>query len=284
MNHRLRLIIGWLAQEIAAARRLHPAGAPDPGSVGQTGTATSVRKRIIPEILLVGLGYLVYSQVRGLAGDRVSDAFANARQLVSLEQDLGIYAELTMQRWILPHAGLVDLFNLIYFYSFFPLIIPSAVWLFWKRPQIYVLARTAFLTSGAIAVLFFLTLPTAPPRLLGVGFVDTLNQSFTPTYSSIPGVNHYAALPSMHVGWTFLLAVAIVIANPGTRWRWIAFAVPAAMFTSTVVTGNHWFLDCLLGLIVAMIGLAAAVMIQRYKEKRALRQPLAPEPALRSSP
>jgi hypothetical protein len=241
----------------------------------QAGPEASVWRRIIQEVLLVGLGYLVYSQVRGLAGGRVSDAFANARHLINIERELGIYAELTWQRWVLPHAGLVDLFNLIYFYSFFPLIIPTAVWLFMKRPHVYSLARTAFLASGAIAVCFFLALPTAPPRLLDVGFVDTLNQSFTPTYSSIPGVNHYAALPSMHVGWTFLLAVALVIAFPDSKWRWFAFAIPLTMFVSTVVTGNHWFLDAVLGLVVAMVGLAAAVKIRRYTSKRGSGQPLA---------
>ena len=234
--------------------------------------------------MLVGLGYLVYSQVRGVAGGRVSDAFANARHLIGIERDLGIYAELSMQRWILPHAGLVDVFNLVYFYSFFPLIIPSAIWLFLNRPHVYALARTAFLASGAVAVCFFLALPTAPPRLLDVGFVDTLNQSFTPTYSSIPGVNHYAALPSMHVGWTFLLAVAIVIAFPRSRWRWLAFAIPLAMFVSTIATGNHWFLDGALGLVVALTGLAAAVRIRRYTEKPDSARPLAPERPLRSNP
>ena len=82
--------------------------------------------------------------MRGLAGDRVSDAFANARQLIDIERDLGIYAELTWQRWVLPHATLVDVFNIIYFYSFFPVIIPTAIWLFLKRPHVYALARTAF--------------------------------------------------------------------------------------------------------------------------------------------
>jgi membrane-associated phospholipid phosphatase len=97
-----------------------------------------------------------------------------------------------------------------------------------------------------------------------VGFVDTLNQSLTPTYSQIPGVNHYAALPSMHVGWTFLLAVAIFLATPRWRWHWIAFAIPVVMFSSTVVTGNHWFLDGALGMVVALTGLALAVRIRGW--------------------
>ena len=192
----------------------------------------------------------------------------NARHIVNIEQSLGIYGELSVQRWILPHTALLDVFNVFYFYAFFPMLIPIAAWLFWKHPDVYALARTAFLTSGAIAVCFFLTLPTAPPRLLGVGFVDTLNSGLTPTYSDIPGVNHYAALPSMHIGWTFLLAVSLTLALPKTRWRWLAFAMPVMMATATVVTGNHWFLDGVLGLIVALTALTATVSYRRWTRAR----------------
>jgi hypothetical protein len=226
------------------------------------------KSRLFGEILFVGLGYLVYSQVRGLAGDRHSDAFANAQHLVSLERSLGIFHELRVQQWILPSELFIDVFNWIYFYGFFPLLIPTAVWLYMRRPQTYEWARTAFLASGAIAVCFFLTLPTAPPRLANMGFIDTLNQSLTPTYSSIPGVNHYAALPSMHVGWTFLLALAIYTALPNFKLRGIAFIIPLAMFSATVVTGNHWFLDAVLGLVVAFCGLGISLLVQRHLDAR----------------
>jgi hypothetical protein len=230
--------------------------------------STTYRPNLVFEIVFVGLGYLVYSQVRGLAGHRVSDAFANANHIVSLERSLGIFHELTVQRWILPSDFFIDVFNLIYFYGFFPLLIPTAIWLYTKRPRVYELARTAFLTSGGIAVCFFLTLPTAPPRLTNLGFIDTLNQSLAPSYSSIPGVNHFAALPSMHVGWTFLLAYAIFTALPGRPLRFLAFLMPIAMFTATVVTGNHWFLDAVLGLIVALCGLGISFVVRGYLEAR----------------
>lgn len=249
------------------------------------------RNRVLYEVLFVVVGYLIYSQVRGLAGDRVFDAFINAYNLVDIERELGIFYELTLQRWVLPNAALVDFFNMIYFWFFFPLVIPSAIWLFVKRPETYQLARNAFLISGGIAVIFFLTLPTAPPRFLGhMGFIDTLNQSFTPTYSSIPGVNHYAALPSMHVGWTFLLAVALHQAFRGWPGREIVFVIPVLMFTSTIVTGNHYFLDGILGMAVAFIALRIAMAIQKREQRRAIaemtvaesppvhRPALAPEP------
>ena len=124
---------------------------------------------LLLEVLLVGLGYLIYSQVRGLAGDRVVDAFANAYRIVTFEQDLGIFTELAWQAAVLPHDALVQFFNLVYFYGLFPLLLPTAIWLYFRRPRIYSLARNAFLVSGTIAVCFYLVLPTAPPRLLKHG-------------------------------------------------------------------------------------------------------------------
>ncbi len=121
-------------------------------------------------------------------------------------------------------------------------------------------------------------LPTAPPRLLGhMGFIDTLNQSFTPTYSSIPGVNHYAALPSMHVGWTFLLGRSAVPGVQGLALRVrVFFAIPIMMFTATVVTGNHYFLDGMLGMVVASVGLCIAMLIQKRGENEPTGQLEAP--------
>ena len=237
------------------------------------------KSRLLQEVLIVGLGYLVYSQVRGLAGDRVVDAFANGTRIIELEQDMGIFKELALQTLVLPHDVLVYAFNIVYFYGLFPLLLPTAAFLFIKRPQVYVMARNAFLASGAIAVCFFLLLPTAPPRLMQMGFIDTLNRGFAPSYDSIPGVNHFAALPSMHVGWNFLTALALYMALSGVRGRSLILILPVVMFTSTVVTGNHYFLDGMLGLMVASGGLGIAYLMQRWAKKRALRREQAQAPS-----
>jgi hypothetical protein len=202
--------------------------------------------RFVPEAILVGLGYFIYSQVRGLAAERTADAFETALWIVDLERNLGLFEELALQKLILVILGtdwLIEPFNLVYFYGMFPLIIPTALWLFVKHPPTYTVLRNAFLISGAIAVCFYLLTPCMPPRLLpGFGFVDTaLGHPLVPTYSSIPGVNHYAALPSMHVGWNFLVTVGLV-GTLGRRWlRFTVIAIPLTMFFATVVTGNHYF-------------------------------------------
>jgi hypothetical protein len=57
----------------------------------------------------------------------------------------------------------------------------------------------------------YTTYPVAPPRLAGMGFVDTITeQSSSYRVLQPPAfVNQYAAMPSLHVGWDLLVG-----------WRW----------------------------------------------------------------
>jgi len=242
--------------------------------------------RFLPEVLIVGLGYLIYSQVRGLAADRTTDALTTALWIVDLERNLGLFEELALQKMVLGSSWLIEPFNIVYFYGLFPMIIPTALWLFVQHRPTYVLLRNAFLISGGIAVFFYLLTPTMPPRLLpGFGFVDTaLGHPLVPTYSSIPGVNHYAALPSMHVGWNFLVTLGLV-GTLGRKWlRFTVLAVPLTMFFSTVVTGNHYFFDGFAGLMVASTGILVALTIERrfssgpHKSLPRLRRSPRPQP------
>lgn len=248
----------------------------------QAQSRTSTGLRFLPEVLVVGLGYFIYSQVRGLAAERTNDAFDTALWIVDLERNLGLFEELALQRLVLGSGWLIEPFNIVYFYGLFPMIIPTAIWLFLKHYPTYVLLRNAFLISGAIAVCFYLLTPTMPPRLLpGFGFVDTaLNHPLVPTYSSIPGVNHYAALPSMHVGWNFLVTMGLVGTLTRGWLRVLVLAIPLTMFFSTVVTGNHYFFDGLAGMAVASMAIGIALLL----EKRISANPGRSLPMLRRRP
>ena len=64
-----------------------------------------------------------------------------------------------------------------------------------------------FISLG-IALVVYLAFPTAPPRLVpGLGIADTVGLSGHDT-GSFAGVrfNPYAAMPSLHVGWSILAA------------------------------------------------------------------------------
>jgi membrane-associated phospholipid phosphatase len=231
-------------------------------------TADLLRKSGIWDLALMAVALLLYYLVRGMVAERASEATSRAIRLVELERKLGLFWEPQMQAWIMGSETLVKLFNGIYVYAHFPLVAAIGLWLFFLHRPKYVLFRNAFLISGAIGLVIFNLLPTAPPRLLPwpYGLVDTMAAYSSVNYDMQPAafVNHYAALPSLHFGWNLLLGLALVwaVRNPLT-WA-IAVVMPTAMGLSVIVTANHFILDVVAGAVVALFGLAAALDLARF--------------------
>jgi hypothetical protein len=220
------------------------------------------------ELLLVAGAFLLYFIVRANVIDRPDVALENARQLVDAERSLGIFAEQAWQDAIIGSDLLVRFFNFVYFWLDFPLIAALGLGLyFFRRPQ-YTFTRDAMLFSGALALLSYNFFPVAPPRLLPEsGLLDTLqiyNNASYQAQSTEFFVNPYAAMPSLHVGWAVLVALGVTRAFPGNRIvLLLAIAHVVAQSTSTVFTGNHFFLDWAGGLAAAAGGLVFAAYMQR---------------------
>ncbi len=117
-----------------------------------------------------------------------------------------------------------------------------------------------------------------PPRLLpgGNGFIDTMAQygsyGWWGSDASAPrGMGHltneYAAMPSLHVGWS--LWCGIMLFRFGRHWTVRALGVLYPVVTALVVMGtaNHYLLDAAAGVLVMGIGFALTYVI-----KRAVRQ------------
>jgi hypothetical protein len=184
-----------------------------------------------------------------------------------LEDQWGFFWELDMQAWALSNSLITQFFNQIYIWGNFPLIGLVALWMYFCYKPRYVLFRNAFLISGAIALIIFVLLTTAPPRYLWwVGFKDTVMIMADGYYAMQPEgfVNRYAAVPSMHFGWILLLGIGIVSTTRFRPMQALGLAMPILMFLSVVVTGNHFILDALVGGIVSLIGLAFAAVLHRW--------------------
>lgn len=215
--------------------------------------------RTILELLIIVPAYALYSLVRGVVDGRTQEAFGRATQVISIEQALHIYREAELQRWILTWDIGVRIVNAIYVWGHLPLLIGIAVWLFVQRRHRYPMFRNAFLISGAIGLFLFWLLPTAPPRYFQYwGFVDTAVHSGSYYIFQSPAfVNQYAAMPSLHFGWSLLGAVA-VYTNLRKPYRYVALAMPVLTLAGIVLTGNHFFLDAVAGAAVALLALWVA--------------------------
>jgi len=139
------------------------------------------------------------------------------------------------------------------------------IWLFRARAEHYRAARTWLLISTFIGLIGFTLMPTAPPRLLpgGDGFIDTMakygSYGWWGSDASAPrGMGHltnqYAAMPSLHVGWS--LWCGIMLFRFGRHWTLRALGVIYPVMTALVVMGtaNHYLMDAAAGVLVMGIG------------------------------
>ena len=241
------------------SRWLSPAFALPEGRVG----------RFLFELLLILVAYFSYHLVRGAVNGRVEDAFINAAGLIRLEQSLGIFWEVQLQGLILSNAFLIDFFNWVYIWGHIPIVGALAFWIYFFRRHYFARYRNAFLISGAIGLVFYVTLPVAPPRMLPeVGFVDTVTL-YNNAYRVLQPpafVNQYAALPSLHFGWNLLVGLAVFQTTRVWYAKAFGLLMPFLMFTAVILTANHYILDPLVGGAIALVALGIAGLLHRRFE------------------
>ncbi len=188
-----------------------------------------------------------------------SGGLPRARWLWHAERVLHLPDEATVQRLFLPHPLVVEAFNLYYAVLHFPVLIGCLIWLFvWHRGAYGHLRATVVLFTGASLLIQFI--PVAPPRMLaGTGLVDTAAVYGQSVYGSLGiDADQFSAVPSVHVGWAVIVAIAAVTASR-SRWRWAWVGYPVLTTLVVVATANHFWLD---GIAAAAL-VAAALGIQR---------------------
>jgi hypothetical protein len=225
---------------------------------------TLLGRRGVREIALIGGLYLFYCVTRTLAENDLGPAQERAGDLLHLERVLNLDWEHAINNFFVAHDWVGVPACYWYAAAHYVVTLWVLVWLFRKGPAHYSPARWALVVSCLIALACYLLLPTAPPRMVGGGYVDVLSlhsgAGWWGADASAPKgmgglTNQLAAFPSLHAGWA--LWVALVVRR-STRNQWArGLAWLHALVTATVVigTGNHWILDVAVGwalVIVAM--------------------------------
>lgn len=218
------------------------------------------------EIGLVALGFLLYFIVRGAVVDRTGEALANARAIIEVQKAAGLLFEPALNAWTMDAAWRIDLFNWVYFWLDFPLIVSIGLLLFFRSRFHYTLLRDALLISGGLALVMYVSYPVAPPRYLPEwGFTDTLEEFANLSYqaqSMAPFVNPYAAVPSLHVGWSVILAFVVFMWTGNRLARIGVSAVVVVQTFAVMATANHYLFDALIGTVVSIAALLIAMWLQ----------------------
>ena len=256
-----------IAGRAAAARRLATAG----------GFAREAA-------LVVGL-FALWQFAGSFAVLGPAGATGRARWLWQAERVLHLPSEASLQRLALPHPALMQVFDLYYDLLHFPVLIGCMIWLFIRHRDRYGQFRTTLVAFTGLCLVIQL-IPVAPPRLLpGIGMVDTAARYGQSVYSAAGGfeADQLSAMPSVHVGWAILVAVAI-IAVTRSRWRWLAVAYPVLTTLAVVVTANHFWLDGVVAAAVLGLVLTAQAAGRRLTAARSGRVTVPADPAGPSDP
>ncbi len=200
--------------------------------------------RLLFEVGICGALLVIYRSIRMVNKTDLRTAFANASDIIRLEEWLGMPFEDDLQQWLLAHPTLIKLLNHYYIWFHFPAAIGLLVWLYFRHQDRYSVVRNlmAFVTFSALII--HLLYPLAPPRMMS-GFVDTMREfgpSIYPKNALDGAANQIAAMPSLHFGWAMIEALAVIwVLN--SRWRWLILIHPALMTLSIIATANHWWID-----------------------------------------
>ena len=232
---------------------------PRPRSFGLLGSWLSVRHSLRVEAAAALTLYGLYELTRDLVVSDSAQADAHAHRLVALERSLHLFVESNVQRAVQTLPGVTSLFGVAYLTLHLAVTAGVLLWLHRRRPDGFAFARTALLLASGLALIGFLVYPTAPPRLAGVGILDTVSGAHSDLNRGLVSTlyNPYAAVPSMHVGYALIIAAALLHHGRHSLVRTFGALYPPFVVLVTVATGNHFFLDAAAGALVA--GLAAAL-------------------------
>jgi hypothetical protein len=221
------------------------------------------------EIAICGGLLIIYRSIRGFSKGDLQVAFANARDVISLEKWLGLPFEDDLQRWLLDHPSLIKGLNHYYIWFHFPAAIALLLWLFVRHADRYRSFRNLMAFATFAALVIHLVYPLAPPRMIP-GFVDTMRVFGPNIYppSALEGAaNQIAAMPSLHFGWAMIEAIA-VIAVLKSHWRWLILFHPSLMVLAIIATGNHWWIDAAAAAVLIVFAMGVGRAVSRWTGDR----------------
>jgi hypothetical protein len=238
-----------------------------------------VQARVLPhgwqdalrQLLLFVGAYLAYRLVRGLVESDAGAAFQHANDLISIERSLHLFVEPSVQAWASGSRFVMHASSWLYVNAQTTVTVCALVYLYLRHNRSFYFVRNMLVIAMVIALVGYVIFPTAPPRFLPEwGFFDSVSD-FTGVKVSHSSAamnalfNPYAAVPSMHVAFAFMIGwpLALLVRPRVVRFAWAVY--PFLMVFVIVATANHFILDALLGAMTAAVSAYGARRLARIR-------------------
>jgi hypothetical protein len=222
------------------------------------------------EILLIAGVYSMYDATRFLVAGKSSEAFANGRSILHLEKRIGLAPEHWLNQLFSSHLALGLSADYIYatlHYIVTPVVL---VWMWRRHGSAYSQARSVLMVTTIVGLVGFSLLPVAPPRLLP-DFIDTMakfsHYGWWSTAASAPrglgaDTNQYAALPSLHVGWSLWCGWQLVRYGRHRVTQVLGVLYPLLLAVVVMATANHYLVDVVAGVATVMVAYGLVLLLE----------------------
>lgn len=219
--------------------------------------------------------YFSYLGVRGFADRNPTKAFVNGVRVIDLEERLTHHLfEQTAQRVADSSHLLLTAAAWTYWNSEFTVIGLALLWVYLRRHERFARFRNTVLLANVIGLIGYVAMPTAPPWMFpSFGFVPGVDHS-SPFVTAF--ANPYAAMPSLHAADSLIVGVMLFAAC--RRWYFKALWAlwPAWVWFCVIATANHFLVDVVAGIVVAVISLVLVSYASRRQAAHAEPVPNGP--------
>jgi hypothetical protein len=225
----------------------------------------------VRQVLLFAAAYYGYRLTRGVVDDpqAAAVAFENARDLIRVEQAVGIFVEPGVQAWAASTPLVIDFASWMYINAQSSVTLAAVVYLYLFHNASFYFVRNMFIVALGLAIVGYVVFPTAPPRFMPEwGFFDAVADFTGVGHDSVAVnalFNPYAAVPSMHVGFALMIGVPLarLCRHRVTRIAWSLY--PLLVTFVIVATANHFIVDAVLGGVTAAAAAWVAAWMARAR-------------------
>jgi membrane-associated phospholipid phosphatase len=194
----------------------------------------------------------------------------------------GILPTVWLQQWLV-HGSVAwyDYVFYIFYMLHFVLPIGLAAVIFTIRKKEYWRYAATFITASFSAFFIYLLFPAAPPWMATLnGTIPHITRVSSKVFSSLgitdfPSVynsmapNPVAAVPSLHVGYSVLVAI-FVFKLFGRKWGSLSLIYPFCIILGVVYMGEHYVFDVITGALLAYAAYTAVPYMIRWLHPRAV--------------
>jgi hypothetical protein len=216
---------------------------------------------------LPALAALALSPLVAATAPTAEKPLARMRRLIEAERSMGLFFEPAVHGWFASRPTLMRALNVSYVAAHLPGVLGVLTWAWYAHPDDFPLARDAFVGAQALAVIGYVLVPTAPPRMVaGLGYGRGAGVGDTGLGRVVQ--SPYAAMPSAHTAFSLVAAGTVWSLARSPAVRAAAVLYPPAVVLEIIATGDHIWLDALGGAVVAGLGLAGAFAARRRRFRR----------------